>query len=247
MSVASLIKIAVIPVALSSAALASPVFVGHINFADSYGSTGGGEFHAWGQSDFTINPVSTGTPFQGGVPAAPGHFETFCVEMFEHLDFSITDYKADLNTETVAQDSHYANGAHGGFNDPLDARTAYLYDHFLHMNLATGYDYVNEANRIDDANALQAAIWYIEQEIDINDPLMTPLALQYLAEANNAVNSGQWVGLGNVRILNIYTNTARVDYQDVVVEITGVPLPTGASLAMAGIGGLALVRRRRAR
>src|SRR5205085_5836719 len=68
---AGLLLTSIIPVALlSGGALATPVFVGHINFADSYGSTGGGEFHAWGQADFTLNPARTGTPFQGGVPAA---------------------------------------------------------------------------------------------------------------------------------------------------------------------------------
>jgi hypothetical protein len=245
MSVASMIKFAVIPFALAGAsALATPVFVGHINFADSYGSTGGGEFRAWGQADFTLNPSRSGTPFQGGGSAAPGNWETFCVELFEHLPFDITDYKADLNTETVSQASAYAGGNHGGFNDPLDARTAYLYHNFVHMSLSTPYDYVNEANRIDDANALQTAIWFIEQEDT------TPLNGQALAlfnEANNAVNSGQWTGLGDVRILNIYTNTARVDYQDVLVELSNVPLPTGAGMAGVALGGLAIVRRRRAR
>jgi hypothetical protein len=229
---------------ITAGAVATPVFVGHINFADSYGSTGGGEFRAWGQADFTLTPAATGTPFQGGIPAASGLFETFCVERFENLPFDITDYKADLNTETASQASAYAGGNHGGFNDPLDARTAYLYTHFINMNLSTPYDYVNEANRIDDANALQTAIWFIEQED--NTPLLGK-ALDFYNEANNAVNSGAWVGLGDVRILNIYTNTARVDYQDVLV-MTSVPLPGGAGMAgaaLAGLGGMVTLRRRR--
>jgi hypothetical protein len=226
---------------LSMPALATPVFVGHIWLNDSYGSTGGGEFRAQGQPDFTITPARTGTAFQFGLPAAPGLFETFCVEKYEQADFTIQDLKADINTETTSQNAAYAGGNHGGFNDPLDARTAYLYAHFINMNLATPYDYANEANRINDANAMQTAIWFIEQE---DATALTGKALQFYNEANTAVNSGQWVGLGNVRILNIYTNTARVDYQDILVMTTGIPLPTGAAMAGLGLAGLTLRRRR---
>jgi hypothetical protein len=232
--------------AATGAAVATPVFVGHINFADSYGSTGGGEFRAWGQADATgplVNPGRTGTAFQFGVAAAPGMFETFCVERFENLPYEITDYKADINTETTAQASAYAGGNHGGYNDALDARTAYLYTHFINHNLTTPYDYLNEANRIDDANALQTAIWFIEQED------ATPLngkALALFNEANNAVISNAWSGLGDVRILNIYTNTARADYQDVLI-MTSIPLPTGALMAGAGLLGVGVIRRRKTR
>jgi hypothetical protein len=226
---------------LAAPALATPVFVGHINLNDSYGSTGGGEFRAWGQADFTLNPARTGTPFQFGLPGAPGLFETFCVEKYEQADFTITNLRADLNTETTASAAAYANGAHGGFNDPLDARTAYLYAHFITMTLTTPYDYANETNRINDANALQTAIWFIEQE---DDTALTGKALQFYNEANNAVNGGQWTGLGNVRILNIYTDNPRVDYQDVLVMTSSVPLPTGAAMASLGLVGLGLQRRR---
>jgi hypothetical protein len=232
---------------LSAGALATPVFVGHIAFTDSYGSIGGGEFQAYANplfNDFTLNPVRTGTAFQNAPTAPqPGHFETFCVEKFEPLYFfgdasnpSSNEYKADLNTETVAQAAAYAGGAHGGFNDPLDPMTAYLYDHFLHMTLTTPYDYGTGAQRINDADALQTAIWFIEQE---DSTPLTGKALALWTEANNAVTSGAWTGLGNVRILNIYTNSTRVDYQDVLVEtITSVPLPGGGPMAAAGLAGL---------
>jgi hypothetical protein len=229
-------------VVLASAAYATPVFVGYINVADSYGNTGGGEFRAWGGAGWSINANSTGTAFQGAIPAGGGMFETFCLEKFENLPFEITDYKADLNTETVAQASAYAGGNHGGFNDALDARTAYLYHHFLAKTLTTSYDYVNEANRIDDANALQTAIWFIEQE---DATALSGKALALFNEADAAVTGGTWVGIGNVRILNIYTNTARADYQDLLVELVNIPLPTGAAMAGVGLAGMGLIRRRK--
>lgn len=221
--------------ALAAVASATPIFVGHIQFAESYGSLGGGEFRAIPQSDFTITPLNTGTAFQFGIASAAPQFETFCMERFENIDTSGATYRADLNTETVAQAPEYAGGAHGGFNDPLDARTAYLYDHFIHHQLLTAYNYSDEASRIEDANSLQQAIWFIEEED--STPLLGK-ALDFYNEANSAVNSGQWTGIGDVRILNIYTDGDRVDYQD---ELVLVPGP--ASL-IALAAGLALRRRR---
>ena len=227
---------------LASTAAADPVFVGFIRTADSYGSIGGGEFRAIPGAGWSINARSTGTAFQHGVSAGDGLFETFCLEKFETLPFDITNYKADLNTETVSQAAPYAGGNYGGFNDALDPRTAYLYHHFLGGTLTTPYDYANEGNRIDDANALQTAIWFIEQE---DDTALTGKALDLYNEANAAVTSGAWVGIGNVRILNIYTNTARVDWQDVLVELIQIPLPTSAAMAGVGLAGFGLIRRRR--
>jgi hypothetical protein len=220
-------------------ALGTPVFMGHIEFHESYGSIGGGEFRALPEPDFTsFVPASTGTPFQFGVPAGAPQFETFCVEKFEDMDTSPgVIYDADLNTETTSQDAHYAGGALGGFNDPLDARTAYLYDHFIRHTLLTPYDYINEGPRINDANALQAAIWFIEAD-DVTP--LTGKALALLTEANAAVASGGWSGIGDVRILNIYTNSSRVDYQD---ELVLIPSPAG--VACLGLAGLVGLRRRR--
>jgi hypothetical protein len=238
----SMIVTATAALALATSAHATPVFVGFINVADSYGSTGGGEFRAWGGAGWSINANSTGTPFQFGVPAATGVFETFCLEKFENLPFDITNYKADLNTETVSQASAYASGNLGGFNDALDARTAYLYHHFLAQTLMTPYDYVNEGPRIDDSNALQAAIWFIEQE---DATALSGKALALYNEADAAVTSGSWVGIGNVRILNIYTNTARADYQDLLVELVTIPLPNAAMMAGVGLAGFGMIRRRK--
>src|SRR3954468_13642900 len=92
-------------------ASATPIFVGHIQFAESYGSLGGGEFRAIPHQDFTITPLNTGTMFQFGQASSAPQFETFCMERFENVDTSGATYRADLNTETVAQASEYAGGA----------------------------------------------------------------------------------------------------------------------------------------
>src|SRR5262249_38722150 len=137
-------------VASSSLALGAGVPIGHVQLQDSYGTTGGGEFRAIAQGDFTITPARTVTAFQGPVLAPPGLFETFCVEKYEHIPYGPL-YAAGLNTTTDSSSSNYAGGAHGGFNDPLDPMTAYLYTHFINGNLLTSYDYANAANRVGDA------------------------------------------------------------------------------------------------
>jgi hypothetical protein len=48
-------------------------------------------------------------------------------------------------------------------------------------------------------------------------------------EANSAVNSRAWSGLGSVGLLNICTDTVRIDYQD---ELILIPAP-GAALVFA--------------
>jgi hypothetical protein len=148
-----------------------------------------------------------------------------------------TALRADLETTTHSTNAAYAGGANGGFDDPLDARTAYLYHHFINRTLLTPYDYLVDANRQLDADAMQKAIWFIEQ--DDATPLIGK-ALDFYNEANTAVNTGAWTGLGDVRVLQLYTlNGVRTDYQDQLVII-----PAPAAVALLGTA-IAVPRRRR--
>lgn len=225
--------------ALVGAAHAFPTFAGHVTINDSYGSTAGGEFRMWANSDFQFVPLATGTPFQFGLGPTRLVWESFCVERFEEVNIELTNLRADLNTETVATRAEYAGGMHGGFNDALDPLTAYLYDHFIRQTLLTPYSYFNEAQRTLDANDLQTAIWFIEEE---DDTPLTGKALDFYNEAVAAVSSGAWVGLGDVRILNLYTvvGQVRTEYQDELVIV-----PTPGPLALLGLGALIACRRRR--
>jgi hypothetical protein len=195
---------------------------------DSYGGTSGGEFR------ITTYDGNYATPGANVRDPAGSLFQTFCVEKDEYISFG-NSYQWDLNTQAV-------NGGVGGPSpDPLDPRTAYLFTQFWNGTLSS-YNYTNASLRPGDADELQEAIWYIEQEITgANGQAAT-----WVTEATNAV-AGAWGNtLGNVRVLNLFTtNTPRTEHQDLLVV---VPTPQAALSGMALLTGLGVAHylRRRA-
>ncbi len=189
-----------------------------IRFFDREGTTGGGEFGV------AIHPaVNTEV------------FRTFCVERGEFLDFNQAGFTVvGISTTTVMS----------GFS--LNTQAAYLYTQFRNGGWANATAFAGDgvyggANHVDDANVLQQAIWSFMGQTFTNSPQVQAL----IDEANAfATNNAAW-GIGNVRVLNLVWATDRnylagTHAQDV---LTLIPLPTGAGLAMAGLGLLAIRRR----
>lgn len=192
---------------------------------NNYGDGPGGEFLIEPVAGFDFTPASLGQN-------SNGWFETFCVEKNEYMEFGPT-YYAVLNDEAV-------NGGGGPNPDPLDVRTAYLYEQFITGQLAD-YNFGTGALRVASANALQDIIWYIEQEQGWNAG-WTSATLQYKFYQDAQANAG--LDIGNVRVLNLYGDSQlTVQKQDQLVMI---PAPGAALLAVAGLGLTGLKRRRRA-
>jgi hypothetical protein len=188
----------------------------------------------------------SGGPYQNGgggeitaTIESSSPFQTFCVELNEHIALGGV-YNFDINTKAVA------GGVGGGSPDPLDPRTAWLYQKFLNNDLP-GYDFANTGiGRAISAGALQDAIWYIEDEITT---LPTGLATDFY----NLIPA-DLQGIGDVRVLNLYTapnaaGAARTECQDVLgyFPTPGVPVPGAILLGGLGCALVGCLRRRSAK
>jgi len=143
-----------------------------VTFTDGPGTTGGGEFNA--QS------------------SANGNFTAFCLEYNEHLSFNTTYYYE------VSQAARW-NG--NGTVDPLSRPTAWLYTQFLNGTLGSygpSYAYDHSAA---DANDLQHAFWFLENETGGVNNYYAQLAV---AQAGpSAVDNNGFYGVG---VMNLWAN-----------------------------------------
>ena len=208
---------------------------------DYFGGSGG-EFtlfdslHVNWQLDATKGYAA---PTRGQYAGHPESFQTFCLELDEYsyygenFDVWVSHSNADL---TMPGSHAWGGGVNTNTGDDLDARTAFLYYRFA-IGALPGYNYTpGAAARATSAVALQNAIWYIEEELT---SLPTGLATTFYNMANNAVNSGAWSGLGDVRVLqNANIKDFRQDFLYVV------PVPGAVLLGLLGLGAAGLKLRR---
>ncbi len=213
-------------VGISVPALADPVYVSQsIALYDGIGSMPGGEFNADLNADGSID------------------FLTFCVQHDEYFYLGQTMYIGGIGNTIQA----------GG--QPLASQTAYLYSGFRDLSLsytyaASGTSVVDGASytRTQTATALQQAIWFLQGQIS---SVSNQLALYYVGLADQAVSSGAWVGLGDVRVLNLYaaydpsTGLFSGNRQDQLALVDKVPEPGTLVLLLVGCGLATVITRRR--
>lgn len=169
--------------------------------------------------EFTIDPEG----FEGvlalydPLTSTSDTFETFCLEHNEYIELPHT-YDATIDDKAI-------NGGVGGPHpDPLSIGTEWLYYQFAKATLA-GYDY--GSGRASSADALQDAIWMLEEEIAWNssnvfiDLYLTTFHLTPadLVDPNDAKDMAQADGNGiyGVKALNLYeTGTDNVKQSQLV-------------------------------
>lgn len=196
---------------------------------------------------FQNGPGSPGGEFGIAHSATPNQTEfiTFCTERNEYIDFSSNFYVESI------QMTADAGGVAGGPQDPVDARTAWLYYNFRQGTLAnytSGVVSDRSSARVNSANALQNAVWFLEEEqnsaasgqnyVDMANAEWT------LFTTSNNYSGNMQAAIDSVRIMNLRwhnANGARAQSQLFMV-------PEPASMAVwgtLGLFGLVTYRRRK--
>ena len=194
----------------------------------------------------TAVPGADGTRMYAGYDGLVG-FQTFCLEYNEFIALGET-YNAQVSYGAI-------NGGVGGWTpdpdgpgplrqiDPVSLGSAYLYTLFATGTLS-GYDYSNGMGRAADAEQLQKAIWFLEDERTLSEAggygneFLSAAVTKFGSVAGAKANNNSY----NVGAINLWSD-AGVDKQSQLI----MRVPDGGVTALLlgfGLSGLALLRRK---
>jgi VPDSG-CTERM motif len=180
---------------------------------------------------FSDGPGNTGGGAFNAATSADGNLITFCLEVDEFLTFGTTFYYQKSPTNTTST------------GDTISAPTAWLFSQMMNGTLGSwGLQYVYTHNQ-SDANDLQRAIWYLEDE----GSLGANNYFAQLAVAQAGSKSIDYTGT-DVAVMVLWSNSDGTGAAQDQLMWTRVP-DGGTSLIMLGaaLAGLALFRRKFAR
>lgn len=229
-------------------------FGGQASFArvSGYFLGNGGEITIYGAGSGLLLSNSTyAASTKNVVPVNLGpSFQTFCLEVGEHLTAPMSLWVSTVNKDLVTPGSHAWKGGTAD-GDNLDSKTAWVYTQFAKGTLAD-YAYtgtVNGLDRTQTAAALQRFIWASEGEGGLNmaasfGGITLNAAQQTLVASWDSLflQSG-FQGIGNVRVLQTYKLSDGSLAQDLLYL---VPAPAAAFLAFFGLGIVGWMKRRMA-
>ena len=223
-----------------------------ITRVSGYYTGGGGEFTLYNTS-LSSDAYS---PKTKSISGGETSFQTFCVEMDEHVlpPYSLEVWVSTTGTDGNPGSKAVLGGRNTDFGDDLGAQTAYLYDRFA-RGVLSDYAYTG-AGRSASAGQLQAAIWYLEEETGV--PSSGSQADKWVQEAVTAssVNFGSYIAdtsdslhnvwgntIGDVRVLNMVTYSVATPRQD---QLYLVPAPAAVLLGMLGLSVAGIKLRKHA-
>ena len=154
-----------------------------------------------------------------GVYDAGDTFRTFCLERESHTGNQIFDVA--LNDKAID-----GGVLPAGTGDPLDTKTAFLYNEFLNGGLA-GYGIGNDAASY---KIMQNVVWNLEDEgsvINLGTGTIGGDLLAYAAANADGSNYG-------IKVMVMHT-LAGAEAQDMMVK-TALVVPTPGAVVLGGIG-----------
>ena len=196
----------------------------------------GGAFEITPTTGSHVNQNNSGYNGELGGLGLTNSFYSFCIERTEFLG------SPQFTEISTSSSGGGISGQDQTGTDPLDARTAVLYQEFRNNGNYGGVGNIGSSSVVVGkglTSSVQHAIWFIEGELTLAQYSGDTDAVAMVAWAQAQVNAG--AGIGNVRVLRLWANhsTTTGAYsgfgQDV---LTLIPLPPAA---WAGLGSLACV------